>query len=133
MKITLDTETIRTISLFQKLTGTHVLDSYDGDEIYFIVAENEYGFAVGKNGIKIKKAESVFKKPIKVFEYSPDLERFIRNMVPQTKEISNIEGKIELKVSPSDRSRVIGKAGYRVKIIENFLKRSHDVISFKVK
>lgn len=133
MKINLDTDAIRTISLFQKLTGTHVLDSCEGDEIYFIVAENEYGLAVGKSGIKIKKAEGVFKKPIKVFEYSPDLETFIRNMVPQTKEISNIEGKIELKVSPSDRSKVIGKGGYRIKIIENFLKRSHDVISFKVK
>ena len=54
-------------------------------------------------------------------------------MVPQAKEISNQEGKIELRVSPSDRSKVIGKAGYRVKIIENFLKRSHEIISFKVK
>ena len=130
MKVNLNTESIRLISLFQEHTGTHVLDSYEDDEIYFVVAENEYGLAVGKNGNKIRKVEFVLKKPVKVFEYSKEIEHFIRNMIPQAKEISIRDNKIEVRVSQSDRSKV----SYRVKVIEHFVKRFFsDVQSFKVK
>ena len=133
MKIELNTETIRLMSLFQDLTGVHVLDCFENEDVYFVVAENEYGLAVGKSGKKIKNAEKVFRKSIKVFEYSSDLEKFIKNMIPQLRELSIKEGKIEVRVAPSDRSKVIGKAGYRIKVIEHFLKRFYDVENFKVK
>ena len=133
MKIQLDTETIRLISLFQQLTGVHVLDSYENDEIYFIVAENEYGLAVGKNGSKIQKAERVFKKQIKVFEYSPSMETFIKNIIPQTKDLVINDKKVEVRVLSADRSKVIGKGGYKIKVMEHFLKRLYDIESFKVK
>jgi N utilization substance protein A len=133
MKVCLDTETIRIISLFQQITGSHVIDGYENDEIYFIVAENHYGLAVGKGGIKIKKAESVFKKPIKVYEYSPDIHKFIMHLIPEAKEIL-IDGKsVEVRVSPQDRPKVIGPRGKKIQILERFLSRLHDVESFKVK
>lgn len=134
MKVTLDHEAIEIMNLFQKLTGTTVIDSIaDNDELYFVVREGQYGLAVGKNGSKIKKAEDVFKKMIKVFEYSEDLEKFIRNLIPESQEIS-IEGKeITVKVKPSDRARVIGKEGKNVKVINRFLERLFDVDVLRVK
>ncbi|MFH0837110.1 MAG: NusA-like transcription termination signal-binding factor [Candidatus Aenigmatarchaeota archaeon] len=133
MKVQLNTETIRQISLFQELTGAHAIDMIINEEIYFVVAENEYGLAIGKDGRNIRKAEYVFKKPIRIIEYSPDLETFIKNMIPHVKEIIKQEGKIEVRIAPSDRSKVIGKAGYRIKIMEEFVKRFFDATSFKVK
>ncbi len=133
MKVNLNTETIQTISLFQKITGAHVMDSYENEELYFIVAENEYGLAVGKNGMKIKKAESIFKKPIKIYEYSPDLEAFTKHMIPELKEICMTEKTVEVRVAPSNRAKVIGKGGQKAKIIGHFLKRFHDIESFKVR
>ena len=133
MKVHLDTNKIRMISLFQKLTGAHVLDSLENDNIYFVVAKGDYGLAVGKNGSKIKNAEKVFKKPIKLFEYSPDLDTFIKNMIPETKEIIKKDDDIEVRIAGSDRAKVIGRAGYKVKVIHYFLKRLHDVENFKVK
>ena len=134
MKVNLNTESIRLISLFQEVTGAHVLDSYENEELYFVVSEGEYGLAVGKNGMKIKRVENILRKQVKVYEYSPDFETFVKNLIPHVKEISNQEGKVEVKVAANDRSKVIGKAGYRAKIIEHFIKRFFsDVESFKVK
>ncbi|MBI5332703.1 MAG: NusA-like transcription termination signal-binding factor [Candidatus Aenigmarchaeota archaeon] len=133
MKVQLNTETIRQISLFQQITGAHALDMITNEEIYFVVAENEYGLAIGKDGKNIRKAEHVFKKPIRIVEYSPDIDIFIRSMIPQTREIVKQDGKIEVRVAASDRAKVIGKAGYRIKIMEEFVKRFFDAESFKVK
>ena len=133
MRVQLNTETIRQISLFKDITGAHALDMITSEEIYFVVAENEYGLAIGKDGRNIRKAEYVFRKPIRIIEYSPDLETFIRNMIPHAKEIVKQGGKIEVRIAPSDRSKVIGKAGYRIKIMEEFVKRFFDAESFKVK
>ena len=133
MKITFNTETIKTLSLFQSLTGTHVKDINDApDALYVVVGEGEYGLAVGKEGQTIKKAEGVFKKPIKVFEYSPDLEQFIRNMIPEAQQISIEDNSVRVRIPSQTRARVLGRGGARVKIIGSFLERLHEVTSFKV-
>lgn len=133
MKVTFDTEAIKTLSLFQNVTGAHVKDfSETEDEMYFVVAEGEYGLAVGKDGSKIKHAENVFKKPIKVFEYSPELEQFVKNLIPEHQSISIVEHSIRVRVKPGDRARVIGKGGGRVKVLATFLERLYDITDFKV-
>ena len=69
MRVTLDTSAIKSIALFQEITQANVLDYYEtDDEIFFVVAEGQVGFVLGKEGIKVKKAEHRFKKRIKIFE-----------------------------------------------------------------
>ncbi len=133
MKVTLDQHTIQTISLFQNITGSSVVDSISDDEIYFIIAEGQFGMAIGKNGSKIKKAEKIFKKPIRIFEYAPSAEEFIRRIVPDVQEIKKSGEEISIKVKPADRSRVIGKGGKNIKIINQFLSRLYGVKEMKVK
>ena len=71
MKVTLDQNMIQSISLFQNLTGSSVVDAImDGDEIYFVVAQGSYGATVGKGGVKIKNAERVFKRLFEVVEHA---------------------------------------------------------------
>ncbi|MBI4174170.1 MAG: NusA-like transcription termination signal-binding factor [Candidatus Aenigmarchaeota archaeon] len=134
MKVTLDQNTIQSISLFQSLTGSSVVDAInEGDEIYFVVAQGQYGSTVGKNGSKIKNAERVFKKNIKVFEYSESLEEFIRNIIPGVQEFSVREKMVLIKIKPADKAKVIGKGGKNIKIINKFLQRLFDMDELKVK
>jgi len=133
MKVELDTEIIKTISLFQEYTGTHVIDCLDDEEIWFVVAEGEYGLAVGKNGSKVKGAERLFKKPIRIVEYSKNLEKFIRNLVSEAQEIIiKKDNSVLVKLKPADRPKIIGKGGHRAKAMSKLLKRLHDIDNFKI-
>jgi NusA-like KH domain protein len=132
--VTLDQNAIQSINLFQSLTGSSVVDALvDGDEIYFIIAQGSYGATVGKGGIKIKNAERVFKKYIKVFEYSDNLEEFLKNVLPGFQEITRTDNTILVKIKPQEKSRAIGKGGKNVKIITKFLQRLFDIEELKVK
>lgn len=134
MKVTLDNNIIQCMNLFSNLTRCSVIDCIDDeDELYFVVGEGQYGLAVGKGGATIRNAERVFKKNIKVFEYSDDLEHFIRNLVPESQEV-NIKGpEVVVKIKPQDRARVIGKGGKNIRIIKLLLERFFEVQHFKVK
>ncbi len=134
MKVTLDADTIQSMNFFQNMTGSSVVDCIaDGDELYFVVAKGQYGLSVGKHGMKIRNAERLFKKSIRVFEYSDELEQFIKNVLPEVQGVS-VKGKVvEIKVKQSDRAKVIGKAGKNIKIIKRFLKRLFDMEDLKIK
>jgi NusA-like KH domain protein len=125
---------IQSISLFQNLTGSSVVDAIsDGDEIYFVVAQGQYGSTVGKGGIKVKNAERVFKKYIKVFEYSENMEEFLRNVLPGIQELSKQEKLVTVKIRQADKAKAIGKGGKNIRIITKFLQRLFDVEELKVK
>ncbi len=134
MKVTLDQNTIQMINLFQSLTGSSVIDAInDGDEIYFVIAQGQYGATVGKGGIKIKNAERVFKKYIKVFEYSENMEEFLRNILPGIQEISSQDKTVTVKIKPNDKAKAIGRGGKNVRILTKFLQRLFDKEELKVK
>ena len=101
--------------------------------IFFVVSEGQYGLAVGKNGSKIKNAERVFKKTIKVFEYSPDLNRFVSNLIPEALEVNLSEKGVQVKIKPNDKPKVIGKGGKNIRIVTKFLQRLFDVENLKIK
>jgi len=134
MKVTLDQNAIQSMNIFQTLTGASVVDSIsEDDEIYFVIAQGQYGSTVGKNGSKIKNAERVFKKNIKVFEYAETLEDFVKNVIPGMQEFSLKDNVITVKIKPSERARVIGKNGRNIKVINKFLQRLFDIEALKIK
>lgn len=134
MKVTLDQNTIQSINLFQTLTGSSVVDALtEGDEIYFVIAKGQYGATVGKNGVKIKNAERVFKKFIKVFEYAETPEEFVRSTIPGVQEFTMSGKTVNIKIKPAEKARAIGKGGKNIKILSKFLERLFDVEEFKVK
>ena len=133
VKLVLDNKIIQMIDLFQNLTGVNVVDCVEDEELYFVVGEGQYGLAVGKNGMKIKNAERVFKKKIKVFEYSADLMTFIKNLVPEAEEITQNEKAINIRIKQSAKAKVIGKSGRNIKILNEILKRHFEIETMKVK
>jgi N utilization substance protein A len=134
MKLTLDQEQIQTINIFQTVTGCSAVDCVNEDEIlFFVVGEGQYGLAVGKNGMKIKNAEKMFKKNIRVIEYSQNLETFAKNLVPEAQEISVSDEVVTIKLKPTDRAKVIGRQGRNIKIIKLFLEHLFDIKDVRIK
>ncbi|MEM5829160.1 MAG: NusA-like transcription termination signal-binding factor [Candidatus Aenigmatarchaeota archaeon] len=138
MTIKFDTETIRLMTLFENLTGVPVKDCLiDGNIIYFIVDEEKIGMAIGKNGSSVKNAEKVMNKTIKIFAYSSDLTKFVKNLIPKSNsvKINKENGKIvvEVSVEKSERPIIIGRDGKNLKILKELLKRSHDVSDLMIR
>jgi N utilization substance protein A len=109
----------------------------NNDVVYYIVEEGKIGLAIGKNGNSIKNVEKVIGKKVKVFEYSNKPEKFVRNLIPQCKEVNIIEEKdgitVEIKVNKSERGFVIGRGGEKIKIYKKILKRIHNISDIQVK
>jgi N utilization substance protein A len=138
MTITFNTETIRLLTLFENVTNVPVRDCFVTDDvIYYIVEEGKIGLAIGKNGNSIKNVERVVGKRVKVFEYSTDLETFVRNLIPQSKEVKIVDNgsdlTVEIKVNRRDRGFVIGRGGERIKVYKEVLKRIYNISNIEVK
>ena len=134
MPVTLDTETIRLVTLFENVTGSGVkdclVDSQNG-VVYFVIDEGEVGRAIGKNGAIVKKTENLIKKNIKVFEFSDDVEKFARNLIPQISSVKlrteNGRNLMDVWVAKKDKAVVIGRDGKNLKVYKELLQRNHDI------
>jgi len=136
--IVLDNETIRFLNLFENMTNVPVKDCYvNGDSVYFIVEEGKIGLAIGKGGSSIKNVENAIGKRVKVYEYSPNPVEFVKNLIPQSKEVSLINNgdsvEVQIRVDKSDRGFVIGREGEKIKVYKEILKRVHNISDLKVK
>jgi len=132
MPVTFDTEKIRLITLFENVTGAPVKDCLiDENTIYFVIDEGKVGIAIGKNGNSVKHAENIIGKTIKLFEFAPTLEKFVKNMIPQANEVrvEEKEGRkiVEIRVEKRDRALVIGRDSKNLKLFKEILHRSYSV------
>jgi N utilization substance protein A len=138
MTIEFTTETIRLLTLFENMTKVSVRDCFvNKNVIFFIVEEGKIGLAIGKNGSSIKNVERVIGKKVKVYEYSNNPIQFIKNLIPQSKEVKMINDRdtvtAEIRVNRGDRGFVIGRGGEKIKIYKEILKRIHNLSDIQVK
>ena len=138
MKITFDTDAIRMITLFENITGAPVKDCIiQKDNVYFLVEEGKIGIAIGKNGNSVKNAENLIKKNIKIFEFSTDLNSFIKKLIPQATgiRVRNESERVivEVKVDRKNKAMVIGREGKNLKIFKDLLTRNHKIDELMVR
>ncbi len=134
MNLKLTMEDLEKIKFFNALTHSNALDCIsEEDEIYFVVEQGKYGLAVGKNGVKIKNAESKFKKTIRLFEFSDNVRSFTKNMVPDAENIRVNDDVVTIEVKTKDRAKVIGRSGKNIDIIKRFLNRHFGIKDVKVR
>lgn len=140
MPVTLDTETIRLVTLFENLTGAGVKDCIVDENnhiAYFVIDEGEAGKAIGKNGSIVKKTENLIRKDIKVFEFSNDVEKFVRNLIPRINslKLKTQDGRtvVEVWVDKNDKAIVIGRDGKNLKVYKELLQRNHDISGITVR
>lgn len=134
MTITFDTETIRLITLFENLTNVAVKDCVmdeDKTVVYFVIEEGYMGRAIGKNGNSIKRTKRLIKKNVKIFEFSKDVDKFIKNLIPQVnfaKVITeNNRAELEIWIDKKYKATVIGRDAKNLKVYKELLQRNHDI------
>lgn len=133
MALTFNTESIRLITLFENLTNTIVKDCVIDDSnnmVYFLIEEGKIGMAIGKDGGNVKNVENLIKKKIKIFEFSEDLNDFIKKLIPQATEvrIKNEERiMVEVRVDKKDKAVVVGRDRRNLKLYRELLERNHGV------
>lgn len=127
-----DTDDIRVMAAFENITNVGVRDCLRKDTLYFIVNEGKASMAIGKGGQIIKTAEKMLGKPIKIFEFSEDVEEFIKNLIPQAKKIE-VNGKnAKVSLESKDRGIVIGRKGSNIKTIRELLGRNSKIEDLKI-
>ncbi len=135
-RIKLDVNSIKIISLFETITRAAVKDCFeDNERIVIVVNEGEIGKAIGKGSVNIRKIEGALKKKIKVIEFSPDLQQFIKNVVyPLRLSESVVEGEIATltAVDHPTRGLLIGRGAQNLRSYETIVKRYFPVKELKV-
>lgn len=132
--VTFDTDTLRLMTLFENVTHAGLKDCVvdaDNKSVYFVVQEGKAGTAIGKNGSNVKHVESLIKKDVKIFEFSSNLETFVKNLIPQTNDVKvkEVDGGIvvEIKVDRGTKAIIIGRDGKNIKLFKELLQRNHNV------
>ncbi len=134
MGITFDTETIRLVTLFENVTKATIKDCFVNDSndiVFFIVDEGKIGLAIGKDGKSVRHVEKLIKKHIKVFEFSKDLAKFARNVIPYVNNL-NVRNNgneiiVEVIVDKKNKAMVIGRDGRNLELYRKLLKRTHGI------
>lgn len=125
MKLTI--ESIQQINLFEKLTGAHIKDSWHEDEfLVFLVEEGNIKKALGQNNSNLKRAESIFKKKIKLIAFSDDVAKFVSNLIYPNKAdyIEVVDGNVIVCVEDIKvKGRIFGRERENLKRLNEIVKR----------
>ncbi|MCX6778496.1 MAG: NusA-like transcription termination signal-binding factor [Candidatus Micrarchaeota archaeon] len=121
---------IRSISLFQSITGAGANDCLIGeDSVTFVVRHGELGRAIGRGGSAIQRAMQTFKRRVFVVEDAETPEDFAKNLfapikVNEAQVVEFGEAKtVYVTISSEDRGTAIGRNGERIKRGRALLKR----------
>ncbi len=134
MTIKLQTQNIRDIGVFERITKVHVRDCIrDENCVYFMIETGKSGLAIGRNGAVIKNVSKVLGKTVKVFEFAQDLETMVKNMIPTAKKVETGNGSVTVTIPNSDRSVVIGRSGSNIKVMKEFLNRHFKINYLRLK
>jgi N utilization substance protein A len=134
MPVKLETNAIRTIAAFEKITKVHARDCMITDDyVYFVVDSEKMGLAVGKNGVTIKEVSKILGKPVKLFGYKDTPEEFIKNAITGVKSINISNGSVLLTVEPKIKVMVIGRNGGNIKAIKELLRRHFSIENIRLR
>lgn len=134
MTIKLQTQNIRDIAVFERMTKVHVKDCIrDESCVYFMIEEGKSGLAIGRNGAVIKSVSRVLGKTVKVFESAGTVEQMVKNMIPNAKGVEVNRDTVTVSIPASERSVVIGRSGRNIKIMKEFLNRHFKINYLRLK
>lgn len=138
-EITLTGDTLRHISLFERITKTRVKDCMETeDKLVFVVEHGQGSRAVGKKGEHVIRLKNISGKDIQVIEYSDDPETFVRNVF-HTYQVQSVTLEMRgtivhatVKVDPKSKGKAIGKNGKNLRIAREMVSRHHNIQSISV-
>ncbi|OFV67625.1 MAG: NusA protein with KH region, archaeal [Candidatus Syntrophoarchaeum caldarius] len=134
--MTLDTDCMRYIALFESSTGAVVRDCVvdsENDRLIFVIKQGEMGLAIGKGGENINRVRDMIDKKIEVVEYSDDVCEFICNSFQPVpiKSVKIVEKKKKqlayVEVLKKDKGLLIGKNGRNIQKAKLLASRHHNI------
>ena len=139
-KIKLGAEEIKSMTLFESLTGARVKDCVQEDDgIGFLIEQGDMGLAIGKNGSNIMKVKKILGKTIYLTEFFENENKFIKKLFQpiDVKNVTIYDVKNEkigvIEVKRGDNSKVIGHGGKRIKIAKSLAQRHFGINNIKIK
>jgi N utilization substance protein A len=138
-EISLDTETLGYLRLFEEATGAHVRDCFFAeDKLIFLIDPEGLAKAIGPSGVRVERLKELLKKEIMVVAYSDDPGTLALNIFyayhPKDVDI-RLKGRarhVTVTVDPAWKARAIGKQARNLKIARAILVRHTDLESVSV-
>lgn len=125
MKLTI--ESIQQINLFEKLTGAHVKDSWqEGEFLVFLVEEGNVRRALGNDNSSLRRAESIFKKRIRIIAFSDDVCKFVANLIYPNKSDDIKQAGNDIIIYAEDakvKGRIFGRERENLRKLNEVVKR----------
>lgn len=134
MSVILETDTIKMISLFERVTNVHARDCIIMDKcVYFLVDPKKVGLAIGRNGATTKNLSRSLGKGVKVFGYADKPDELIRNIIPNIKSLEINGDTMVVSVPNEYKMNVIGSGGRNIRFIKEVLNRHFDIKNFRLR
>lgn len=134
VEIKLDADTLRTFSMFEKLTGAELKDVIEEDDrIIFVVVDGHLGRAIGKGAQNLKRLRETIPKEVVLLQHADEREQFLKNVFHRF-QVESVEwedrnGDIiaHVKIPQDDKGKAIGKGGRNIQLARMLMKRHHQV------
>ena len=126
-----NSDTIKLISLFEKITHARLKDLFYQPGPIFVIEQGDLRKALGKDNANIKKLEHLLKKRIKIIEFSSSVLQFVLNVIAPIRvaDIKEEDDKIII-VSKETKSRgyLIGRAASNLRNFEIIVKKYYPTV-----
>ncbi|MFP4523605.1 MAG: hypothetical protein ACOCQQ_02530 [Candidatus Nanoarchaeia archaeon] len=134
VKFKYDVDSLQKMRGFEKITHTRLKDLVETDtKMFFIVEKGFLQKALGgKEKKNVTKLEEIFKKKVKIIEYSTDVIRFTKNVLAPLKvvDIKEDEGIITI-TGPDQKTKglMIGARAGNLRLFEKIVQKYFPDIS----
>lgn len=136
MKTKYDAELLNLMSLFEKITHAELKDCFfNKDRLLFIVGEGQMGKALGKHKLNIEKLEKNINRKIKIVEFNPDVQIFIKNLMYPLRIVEmHMDGGIITIKGPDTKTKglMIGARAQNLRNYEDIVKKYFEIEEIKV-
>ena len=135
-------EQMRTMSLFEKVTGAAVRDCIEDekhDRTIFVVDSGKMGLAIGRGGMHRKSLSKMLKRNVEFVEFSDDPAKFLANLfspglVSEVQINKRDDGSkaAVIMADPRKKGLVLGRDGKNIERARALAKRHFDIGSVMV-
>jgi len=135
-KITFDTDILKCMALFDRITHAQLKDCFfDREKLVFLVDAGEMGKALGRNKSNVVQLEKMLKRKIKIVEFNLDRQQFILNYLAPLKVTNiNTDGDV-ITVTGADtktKGLIIGIKAQNLRNLEKIVGKYFTIQEIKV-
>ncbi|MBN1503253.1 NusA-like transcription termination signal-binding factor [Candidatus Woesearchaeota archaeon] len=136
-RISYNAELLEIMKLFENITDTKLKDCFIDHNLLltFIVQENQLGKAIGKKAVNVRRLEKLLNRKIKIVEFNPTLEQFVKNLVQPLKvEKVNVDnGYVEVTgLDTKTKAMLIGRNKSNLTNNEDIIKKYFQINGLRV-